>query len=207
LHQRAAWPHARANILALMKDWSPFRGIVTSRENRRLGSMKRSPFVSPHCLLVLVSVLAACGGASSSTGATGTTPGTAPDRARIEVVLKRYETALNTSDTDAAVGIYSDDAIFMPQGSAPAVGLVAIRQAYDQLFAAVELRVAFTIDEVKVLGDAAWMRTHSVGEFSVRGAAMKVPGKNSELFIFEKQKSGEWRVARYLFATQLPPKS
>jgi uncharacterized protein (TIGR02246 family) len=165
--------------------------------------MKHSSFASPRCLLVLVIVLAACGASSS----TRTTPSTGPDRARIEAVLKRYETALNTSDTNAAVGIYADDAIFMPQGSAPAVGLTAIRQAYDQIFAAVELRVAFTIDEVMVLGDVAWMRTHSLGELSVRGAGMKVPGKNSELFIFEKQKTDEWRVARYLFATQLPPKS
>jgi len=166
--------------------------------------MKRSSFVSPRCLLVLIIVLAACGGASSSTG---TIPRTDPDRVRIEAVLKRYETALNTSDTNAAVGIYADDAIFMPQGSAPAVGRTAIRQAYEQIFAAVELRVAFTIDEVNVTGDAAWMRTHSIGELSVRGAGMKVPGKNSELFIFEKQKTGEWRIARYLFATQLSPKS
>jgi uncharacterized protein (TIGR02246 family) len=195
--------HERANILAVVKDWSPFQGIVPSRESPNLGSMKHSSFASPRCLLVSVIVLAACGASSS----TRTTPGTDPDRARIEAVLKRYETALNASDTNAAVGIYADDAIFMPQGSAPAVGLTAIRQAYDQIFAAVELRVAFTIDEVMVLGDVAWMRTHSLGELSVRGAGMKLPGKNSELFIFEKQKTDEWRVARYLFATQLPPKS
>jgi uncharacterized protein (TIGR02246 family) len=194
----------RVNILAVVKDWSPFQGIVPSRESPNLARMKHSSFMSPRCLLTLVIGLAACGEASSSTG---TTPRTAPDRTRIEAVLKRYETALNTSDTNAAVGIYADDAIFMPQGSAPAVGLMAIRQAYEQIFAAVELRVAFTIDEVKVLGDTAWMRTHSIGELSVRGAGMKVPGKNSELFIFEKQKTDEWRVARYLFATQLPPKS
>jgi uncharacterized protein (TIGR02246 family) len=132
---------------------------------------------------------------------------TGADRAAIEAVLKRYETALNTSDTNAAAGIYADDAIFMPQGNAPAVGLAAIRQSYDQIFRAVELHVTFTLDEVKVLGDTAWMRTHSVGEMAVRGAGIKMPGKNSELFIFEKQRTGEWRVARYLFATQLPPKS
>src|SRR5437764_3231045 len=50
----------------------------------------------------------------------------------------------------------------------PAVGLAAIRQSYDQIFAAVELHVTFTVDEVKVLGDTAWMRTHSVGEIAVR---------------------------------------
>jgi uncharacterized protein (TIGR02246 family) len=169
--------------------------------------------ISPPRILLLATVLAACGGGNSRTG---TTPGAgeavveanpSSDRANVEAVLKRYETALNTSDTNAAVGIYADDAIFMPQGSAPAVGLTAIRQSYDQIFAAVDLRVTFTIDEVKLLGNTAWMRTHSIAEMAVRGAGIKLPGKNSELFIFEKQKTGEWRVARYLFATQLPSKS
>jgi uncharacterized protein (TIGR02246 family) len=166
--------------------------------------MKRTSLVSPRYLLLLAIALTACSGASPSAG---TTPRTGADRASIEVVLKRYEAALNTSDTNAAVGIYGDDAIFMPQGSSPAVGLTAIRQAYAQIFADVGLHVTFTIDEVKLLGDTAWVRTHSIGEMVVRGAGINVPGKNSELFIFERQKTGEWRVARYLFATQLAPKS
>src|SRR5439155_1674551 len=103
--------------------------------------------------------------------------------------------------------VYGDDAVFMAQGRAPAVGLVAIWQAYDEVFAAVRLHLKFTIDEVKLLGETAWMRTHSSGEMDIRAAGIKVPGKNSEIFIFEKQKDGEWRVARYLFATQIPPKS
>jgi uncharacterized protein (TIGR02246 family) len=166
--------------------------------------MKNSSLISSRCLLSLAIALTACGGANNSPR---TTPTTDADRASIEAVLKRYETALNTSDTNAAVGIYGDDAVFMPQGSSPAVGLPAIRQAYDQIFAAVGLHVTFTIDEVRLLGDTAWVRTHSIGELVVRAAGIHVPGKNSELFIFEKQKTGEWRVARYLFATQLAPKS
>jgi uncharacterized protein (TIGR02246 family) len=165
--------------------------------------MKPTSSTSPVYLLVLALVVAACGSAGSRPD---TTPSTDADRASVEAVLRRYETALNRSDTNAAVGVYSDDAIFMPQGNAPAVGLAAIRQSYDQIFAAVALHVTFTIDEAKLLGDTAWMRTHSVGEIAVRGADIKMPGKNSELFIFEKQKTGEWRVARYLFATQLPAK-
>ena len=115
--------------------------------------------------------------------------------------------ALNTGDINAAVGVYGDGAVLMAEGSPPAVGLDAIKQTYDGIFKAVGLQVAFTVDEIVVLGDTAWVRTHSSGEMNIRAAGIKVPGKSSELFIFEKQKNGEWRIARYLFASQLPPKS
>src|SRR5439155_6348280 len=140
-----------------------FQRIAVTRESPSLVRMKRT-------LLVLPLVLAACG----ATSRRGTTPSTDTDRASVEAVLERYETALNTSDTNAAVGIYADDAIFMPQGSAPAVGRAAIRQSYAQIFAAVELHVTFTIDEVKVLGETAWMRTQSDCWGAVRGTDYKM---------------------------------
>lgn len=127
------------------------------------------------------------------------------DRARIEALLRRYEGALNTSDAAAALAVYTDDGVFMAQHRAPAEGRAAIRQAYDEIFAAIQLHVTFGIDEVEVVGDTAWARTHSSGETDIRATGGKVPEKNSELFILRKQPDGEWRVARYLFATQNPP--
>lgn len=128
------------------------------------------------------------------------------ERARIEAVLRRYEAALNAADTNAAVEVYADDAVFMAQHRAPAIGRAVIRQAYDEIFATLRLHVRFDIDEVEVLGDTAWARTHSSGKTEMHAAGVTVPERNSELFILRKQRDGEWRVARYLFATQNPPK-
>jgi uncharacterized protein (TIGR02246 family) len=128
------------------------------------------------------------------------------DRVRIEALLRRYEAALNAADASAAVEVYAEDAIFMAQNRVPAIGRAEIRRAYDEIFAALRLHVAFAIDEIHVTGDTAWARTHSSGETEIRAAAVKVPERNSELFIFQKQASGEWRIVRYLFATQNPPK-
>lgn len=129
----------------------------------------------------------------------------AEERAGIEAVLRRYETALNAADSAAAVEVYAEDAVFMAQHRAPAEGRAAIRKAYDEIFAAIRLHVAFGIDEIDLAGDTAWARTHSSGETEIRATGAKVPEKNSELFIFRKQPDGSWRVARYLFATQNPP--
>lgn len=127
------------------------------------------------------------------------------ERASIEAVLRRYEAALNSADSVAAVEVYGDEAVFMAQHRAPAKGLSAIRQAYDEIFAAIRLHVAFGIDEVDVTGDTAWARTHSSGETEIRATGAKISERNSELFIFRRQPDGAWRIARYLFATQNPP--
>ena len=175
--------------------------------------MRRSYLLPMCCLPLFAVMLAACG--SSTTTGLAATPKTGEDmvqhtapndeRAGIESVLRRYEAALNAGDSAAAVEVYGDDAVFMAQHRAPAKGLPAIRRAYDEIFAAIRLHVAFGIDEIEVAGDTAWARTHSSGETEIRANGAKVPESNSELFIFRKQPDGTWRIARYLFATQNPP--
>lgn len=174
--------------------------------------MRRAHLVPYGSLLLLAATVAACGapitrGAVARTGDTMNQPHEAQAaRASLEALLRRYESALNTSDAAAAVGVYADDAVFMAQHRAPAVGRAAIRQAYDEIFAAIQLNVTFGIDEIELVGDTAWARTHSRGETEIRANGARVPERNSELFIFQKQGDGGWRVVRYLFATQNPPR-
>jgi uncharacterized protein (TIGR02246 family) len=175
--------------------------------------MNRSYRFALRCLPLFAAMLAACGG--SVAGGMGTTPRTGDamihpsdaheERASLEALLRRYEAALNAGDAAAAVEVYAEDAVFMAQHRAPAEGRAAIRQAYEEIFAAIRLHVAFGIDEIDIAGGTAWARTHSSGETQILAAGAKVPEKNSELFIFRKQPDGAWRIARYLFATQNPP--
>ena len=119
--------------------------------------------------------------------------------------LTAYETALNASDVDGVMTLYADDGVFMPQHSAPSVGREAIRAAYDGVFQAIGLDIRFTIDEILRLSpDWAFARTRSEGFVRVKATGDKVPEANQELFVFQRQDDGHWRIARYIFTTTAP---
>ena len=63
------------------------------------------------------------------------------DEQAVAGVLKKYEDALNRTDTDAAMELYASDAAFMPQHSPSSVGTAAVRKAYDALFNNIMLQV------------------------------------------------------------------
>lgn len=56
--------------------------------------------------------------------------------------------ALNASDADTVMTLYADDGVFMAQHSLPYVGKDALRVAYDGVFQAITLEIAFSIDEI-----------------------------------------------------------
>ena len=51
------------------------------------------------------------------------------DETAVASILKDYQTALNDSDTEAALKLYAPDGVFMPQHSPASVGTAALRQA------------------------------------------------------------------------------
>jgi len=154
----------------------------------------------------LTKPLIAAGAAMALTAGIATAD-TAADRSNIESVLATYEQALNASDTDTVMTLYTDDGVFMAQHSAPNAGRDAIRRAYDRVFGAIDLDVRFTVDEVlQVSPQWAFVRTRSEGFVTVNATGDKGPEANQELFVFEKQDSGEWQIARYIFSTTNPPR-
>jgi len=131
----------------------------------------------------------------------------ASDRENIESVLATYEQALNASDADTVMTLYADDGVFMAQHSTPNVGRDAVRRAYDNVFGAIDLDVRFTVDEVMQVSPRwAFVRTRSEGFVTVNATGDKGPEANQELFVFEKQDNGEWKIARYIFTTTNPPR-
>lgn len=148
--------------------------------------------------LVAASITASAGNASAQHG---------PDHAAIEAVLATYEAALNASETDAVLTLYTTDGVFMPQHSLPSVGIDAIRTAYDGVFGAIALDVDFKIDEiVQIAPKWALARTRSNGFVTIKATGDRAPEANQELFVFAKTEAGAWRIARYIFSTTNPPR-
>ena len=123
----------------------------------------------------------------------------------IEAVLHQYETALNAGDIDTILTLYTEDGIFMPQHFPAQVGQQAVREAYIGVFKMLDLNVAFIIHEVEPFGDYAFARTSSRGKTQILAEGIETDESNNELFVFQ-HKGNDWKIARYLFATALPPR-
>ena len=125
----------------------------------------------------------------------------------ITTVLARYNDALNASSTDAVMPLYSEDGVFMPPYSPSAVGLEAVRNAYDAVFKAITLNVKFSITEIVELSPKwAFARTNSAGTTLEHATGTKSAEANQELFIFRRDDDNSWKIARYNFSSTNPPK-
>jgi uncharacterized protein (TIGR02246 family) len=129
----------------------------------------------------------------------------AADDAAIRSVLSSYQDALNASNTEAVMPLYSEDGVFMPPNNPSAVGKTAVRQAYDAVFKAVTLKVKFTVAELVMMSpEWAFVRTNSAGTNKINATGAVAAEGNQELFIFKKGTDGQWRIARYSFSTTNP---
>ena len=105
----------------------------------------------------------------------------------IQELLTKYEAALNASSTEAVLLLYTEDGVFMPQHSSSAIGLQAVRQAYDAVFTAITLDVKFRVAEiVEIAPDWAFARTNSAGTVTINAVGAKSAEANQELFLFKR---------------------
>lgn len=117
---------------------------------------------------------------------------------QIRALLTTYERALNTSDAALAASCYTADGVFMPTTLPTAAG-DHMQAAYGHVFAAIRLRVTFTVDELVVTSDqSAYALTRSHGEQTVLATNGTSTEANREIFIFHRGAEG-WKIARYMF--------
>jgi uncharacterized protein (TIGR02246 family) len=117
---------------------------------------------------------------------------------QVQTLLTSYETSLNAGDAAQIEQLYTVDGVFMPAGFPTAAGRSAVRGAYDGLFKNIRIAIHFTVDELKVNGNFAYARTHSVGTSTIVATGASGPEANRELFIFARTPGG-WKIARYAF--------
>jgi len=124
----------------------------------------------------------------------------------IGTILKSYETALNGNDIESILGLYGDVPIFMPQHAPALVGRDAVRAGYEHVFNTIKLSVRFEVHEIEEAGEWAWARTSSTGSTRILSNGAEVTEGNNELFVFRHEK-GNWKIHRYLFSTNQPPRA
>ena len=121
----------------------------------------------------------------------------ATDTDQIRELLFAYQDALNASDAETAASFYGPDGVFLPY-QLPTSSGDEVLGAYQAIFGAIKLDIAFTIDDVTVDGDIAHALTRSKGKVTVLADGTITPEENRELFVFGRR-GGEWKIIRYMF--------
>lgn len=120
------------------------------------------------------------------------------EKPAIEKLLFSYRDALNASDVNKVLPLYTSDGVFMPSGAPSALGQEQVKAAYQSVFSSIQLTIEFYIDEIVVHGDYAFARTTSKGTTLIHANGQTVAEENRELFVLQKA-GGQWKISRYMF--------
>jgi uncharacterized protein (TIGR02246 family) len=120
------------------------------------------------------------------------------EKTAIEKLLFTYRDALNASDVNKVLPLYTSDGVFMPSNGPSAIGQDQIKGSYEFVFNSIQLNIEFFIDEIVVIGDYAFARTMSKGTTLIHANGETVAEENRELFVFQKT-NGQWKISRYMF--------
>ncbi len=123
----------------------------------------------------------------------------------IQALLNSYQNALNSSDVDKVMPLYTEDGVFMPANKPTSAGQVQVKSAYQHVFETIDLDIAFHVDEIERQGDVAFVRTNSDGEIKLIKENVLVKNHTRELFIL-KRVNDEWKIYQYMFNKFSSPK-
>lgn len=120
------------------------------------------------------------------------------EKSAIEKLLFSYRDALNSSDVNKVLPLYTNDGVFMPSNAPSAIGQEQVKASYEFVFKTIQLKIEFFIDEIVINGDYAFARTTSKGTTLIHANGTTVPEENRELFVLQKT-GGAWKISRYMF--------
>ena len=127
-------------------------------------------------------------------------------KAAVEDRYKEWLAAANKKNAAAMIGLYDENAVFMPKSEEPVLGKAAIGEYYKKLFANPDF-VPFTLNSnwnsFHVAGDVAIATSVFEGDVTRNGKQIHFRGKN--LLVWKKQGDGSWKVFRYMF-DEIPAK-
>lgn len=149
---------------------------------------------------LLLTTFAACNNQTKnqSNNFTQNTMEQTTEKSAIEKLLFSYRDALNASDVNKVLPLYTNDGVFMPSNAPSAIGQEQVKASYEFVFKTIQLKIEFFIDEIQINGDFAFARTTSKGTTLIHANGQTVPEENRELFVLQKV-NGQWKIARYMF--------
>jgi ketosteroid isomerase-like protein len=116
----------------------------------------------------------------------------------VEKAILAYSDAFNAADIPGIVSSYTPEGILMPNNAAIAVGTEQLSASFNALLESFQIGIQYYIDEIRVTGQYAYVRTNSEVNTRVKASGERILLENKELFVL-CYLDGEWKISHYLF--------
>jgi uncharacterized protein (TIGR02246 family) len=116
------------------------------------------------------------------------------DEQEIRQLVATWLSATKAGDTDKVLSLMSDDVVFLGCGQPPMRGKSVFAESQSAL-SKVDIDATGEIQEIKVLGEWAYLWTHLSVVITPKSGGASVTRAGNTLSILEKQ-NGSWLVVR-----------
>jgi uncharacterized protein (TIGR02246 family) len=124
----------------------------------------------------------------------------------IQELLSTAGDAVNAGDVAAEIGRFTEDGIYMWPDVPSIEGREALQEWFQNRFAAVDVRLESTTEEIEVFGDWAFERGSYVAHIRPKGTEEAETLRGKHLNILRRQPDGSWRIARRMRNRDHPAK-
>ena len=124
------------------------------------------------------------------------------DVAAIKALAVEFDETALVLDRNKLVAFFTDDGLLMPQNMPNIQGhaaLMEILESYDEVTEHI-----INFEEIEGYGDIAYVRGSWAEEFKLKGIEEPIKDKGKLLGILRKQDDGSWRIAVWMWSSELP---
>jgi uncharacterized protein (TIGR02246 family) len=107
--------------------------------------------------------------------------------------LKENFAAADSGDLERYLTFFADDVILMPPNEPILQGISAIREMAQGYFEQITTQREFSIEEIKVAGDFAFLRINSEEKYTLKtGEGEPVEASFKAIFLLKRMNDGTW---------------
>lgn len=127
-----------------------------------------------------------------------TVNGQTKEQTVVKTIITNYFKALNASDTNKVVSLFSSNGVLLANGAPTATGTDQLKGTFQYVFDNFSYSLEVTIGDVVIQGNYAIVSSTSKGSFIIKSNNQKVDDDFRETFILKKEK-GIWKIVRYMY--------
>jgi uncharacterized protein (TIGR02246 family) len=120
------------------------------------------------------------------------------EKQAVEAVITAYQDALNTSDASKVTALFTKTGVLMANFAPTAEGSEQVKGTFQYVFDNFTYSLKFSVIDVVIDGNTAYVRSTSKGSFVIKAKNEKVDDEFRELFVLQKE-NGTWKIARYMY--------